>query len=333
MRATAFVLAAVCLGFPAPAHAQQRPKPSRPLAVTLTYDVAPGLLRCPLADALHSAVTQEMGYDPFVDGPAPLRFKVSIARRGAQIAAVMELRDDTGLLIDEKHNLTVNHDCKELVVTVATVLDIWIYVPPVPEPPPPCPVCPPPPAPLPPPEPRERASPPPQAPPPPRNLSVYAGIDAVASFAIMPSPGVGPGFFIALRLREPALSIELEGRTSWTLAPSNEGGVPWRSSYYAGVVAVCDRFSFAFFCPTAGYGTTLYEPGADMPSGARQPGFGTLGARAGVELPIGGRFAFRSFVGMDALLGKSLLMHNSADVREAPPAAASVGLALAARLW
>jgi hypothetical protein len=297
--------------------------------VTLTYERAPGLPQCPDERRLRLATRAELGYDPFVDEPAPLRFKLSIARRSAKIAAVMELRDDTGALVHQNHDIEVDHDCKLLIDTVGDTVGAWLYRPPDVEPCPTCPTCPPPE----PPSPLEPPPPPalPEAPPPPRNLSLLAGIDLLAHFAILPSPGVGPGFFVAQRLRDPALSFEVDGRMAWTLAATEAGDLPTRGSYFSGVLAVCTHIRFAFLCPTVGYGTARFA--ASATSYAVYPGFGTLGARAGAELPIGKRFAFRTFLGVEALLGKSIVSVDRADVRVAPSAVATIGMGLVARVW
>ena len=51
---------------------------------------------------------------------APLRFKLSIARRGGKLGAVMELRDDKGALLKQDHDIHVEHDCKLLWTGSAT---------------------------------------------------------------------------------------------------------------------------------------------------------------------------------------------------------------------
>jgi hypothetical protein len=334
MRAAFLVLAAVLLFLPEPARAQSRRlKPPPRLAVTLTYERAPGLPQCPDERRLRLATRAELGYDPFVDEPAPLRFKLSVVHRGAKLAAVMELRDETGAVVHENHDIAVDHDCKLLIDTVGDTVGAWLYRPAEVEPCPTCPTCPPPPEPPPPPAPPAPPPPPslPEAPPAPRNVSVHVGMDVLAHFAILPSPGLGPGFFVALRLRDPALSFELDGRTSWTLATTEEGGSPTRGSYFSGVLAVCTHVRFAFLCPTVGFGTARFA--ASPIAYAFYPGFGTLGARAGAELPLGERFALRTVLGVEALLGKLVLAHDGADLREAPFVAASVGLGMVARVW
>jgi hypothetical protein len=331
MRAPAFLLAGFLLALPAPARAQSsRLKPPPLLKVTLAYERAPGLAFCPDDRALRLAVRAELGYDPFVDDPAPLRFKLSIVRSGGKIGAVMELRDDQGALVAQNRDIKVDYDCKLLVDTVGDTVSAWLYRPPTVEPCPACPACPPPPEPPPPPpppEPPERAAPP----PPPRNVSLHAGIDLLAHFAIMPTPGLGPGVFVALRLRDPALSFELDARASWTLAASDEGGTAARGSYFSGTFAACSHVGIAFLCPTAGLGTSRFA--VAFTKYAAEPPVGTLGARAGIAWPFGERFAFRSFLDVDALLGKSRIGYKGAQVWEAPSALASVGLGVVARLW
>jgi hypothetical protein len=332
MRAAAFVIVALLL-CPATAGAQgRRLRPPPRQAVNLTFEVAPGL-GCPSEKGLRLAVRSELGYDPFVDDPAPLRFKLSIARRGGKVGAVMELRDDKGALVKQDHDIHVEHDCKLLVDMVGDTVGGWLYRPPEVEPCPACPSCPPPPEPPPPPAPPPLAPPPPPETPPPRNVSLHAGVDVLAHFAIMPSPGLGPGLFVALRLRDPALSFELDGRGSWTVAATEEGGVPIRGSYFSGTFAACTHVRFAFLCPTVGFGASRFLGGTT--GFAVYPGFGTLGVRGGAALPLGERLAIRTFVGVEARLGKLVLAEypDAAAIREAPSTVASVGLGMDMRLW
>ena len=330
----------------APALGQQRE------AVRLEYAGAP---TCISAESFRHLVAARMrGHDPFT-AEAPYRIIVKLHRRGPAyfVGTVAEVDDATGEG-DPPRELHAA-DCTEMVESLAGVIKLWltpivrrqppaskppevavpVAVPPVPKPPEP-----PTPQELPPPDPVPVAKPPPRR--LPRDVAgLYVGGDVLFNPILAPIGSAGASLWVALRLRQPAMSIELGLRglgslgAAQTLAPAQRIYVPYHWTYVSGVVAATAHRGPVFFGPVFEVGRLT--SGTDASSSGlqtSQPHVLGAGIHAGVVVPVADGIVVRSMIeGQWLPVGPFVNVSSSEILRTGPSFSSMVAIGLAFQLW
>jgi hypothetical protein len=90
--------------------------------VRLLYQRSPGALDCPDEPTLREAVTAQLGYDPFGEGP--LTVTTTIERSGKGLVARIELSDAEGAPMGARE--LSGNDCAELAPAVELVLGLAV---------------------------------------------------------------------------------------------------------------------------------------------------------------------------------------------------------------
>jgi hypothetical protein len=191
-----------------------------PLRVALDYQVDPQLGDCPSAADLASAVTKQLGYDPFVTeaGATKHRVKASIQRTAAGTEAHVEWLDERGGSEGERRLSSESLECAEVARGLSFAIAVQIQLRASAEAPPSPAAVAPPRAPDPPPT-RKR---PPQPQESRRVIMVGAGVLAAHGL----TPAVSPGLRVFGSLGNQRLSVEVSTQATLPSQESAEATVP-----------------------------------------------------------------------------------------------------------
>jgi hypothetical protein len=325
----------------------------------LSYARGQGAERCPEEETLRAAVAARLGYDPFRPDAsqtvtASIRHTPTRGGEGA-LRAEVRLVDVAGAVAGTRQLSAAEDDCADLVASMALAISIAIdpqsqlgpeaprAVPPVQ-----APSSPPPGAParaepaahapalVEPPAPAgssavpavvARPSPPPRARPPERP-TWRVGVGAV--IAAGAAPGISGGVTVQAGVRWKVFSGALEGRADPPAGMVATGGGTVHASLLTLTVLPCFHFGLAAACGRASFGAVLGS-GADVPIPRNAATFfGSAGARLGVTIPLGARFAADLHGDLDVTYTRTNLDLYGGNVWTAPRAAAALGAGLLA---
>jgi hypothetical protein len=312
----------------------------------LSYTRSASASDCPEADVIRAGVAARLGYEPF-DDRAERVVSATVNRTERTLEALIQIAGADGKPVAERKLASRQSDCVELASALELAISIAIDPlagsrrrPPAPAPPPPTP--PPPPAPPPP------AAPPPQVivvrepaplpalPPAPAARAPIGfqirlgGLGAVGS-----SPAPTLGGTVQASVRRGSVSLGLEGRGD--LASTTElyfNGVrvgDMQTSLLMGSLVPC-AFRSVF------EGCALLSAGAiraaardlDMPKHVSAP-FLAVGARVGLQLPLGSTLSVGIHADLLAPLNELILRVSDKPVWTSPPIAGAFGLTIGAR--
>jgi hypothetical protein len=314
----------------------------------MSTELGPGTERCPDARPfLARLVAEDLGYDPFAPGAKGTpggRFSVKVARTPSGLRATTEHTDAEG-----KQHWTKTYEdvtttrgaCQSVLRGVALQIDTELTkfeeaaprpaptptapeAAPAPSPPPPAPpLAPPPPPPMPPPE---VAKPPPPPPPAPRkrNVSTYAGIDAVFSPIIAPAVSLGGSPYVGLRLREPSIAFELGLRAMASVGlatlplppPRGSETTHWTYTTAAFAAMFERRFFFVGIVGEVGSLSATADPTAMLD--ATDPLLVTAGLRAGAMWTFGDLLTLRGLTDVEGVI-RGPTHHYGADAQRTTP--------------
>lgn len=309
----------------------------------LTYSRGAGASDCPDADVIRAEVAARLGYEPF-DDQAELAVLATVSRVGRTLEARIEITDATGRTSAERKLSSRQSDCTELASAMALAIGIAIDPlgssrpksdPPAPPPSPPAP-----PAPAPPPPAvivvREQAPPPVQS-----KVEVPATVPTTFQVrlgglgAIGSAPAAVVGGMVQASARRGSFSVALEGR----------GDLPSSTELYAGPVRLGEMQASLLIgslvpCAHRGVleGCALLSGGAIRASGRDLPDsrqvsapFLAVGARVGVDVPLGGVLSAGIHADVLAPITETILRVSSVAVWTSPPISAALGLTIGAR--
>ncbi|HXU02583.1 MAG TPA: hypothetical protein VN903_16575 [Polyangia bacterium] len=310
-----------------------------PRTAKLTYTRGAGASECPDVDVIRAGVAARLGYEPF-DDSAALAVTTTVIRTGRTLEARIEIAGADGKSAAERKLVSRESDCQELASAIELAISIAIdplagsrprpAAPPPPSPPPP------PPAPLPPQVivVREPAAPPALPPPAPRVPIVFqvrlGGLGAVGS-----EPAAAVGGSVQASARRGSFSLGLEGRgdlASTTALQLNGVAVgDMETSLLMGALVPCASRWVLEGCALLAVGSIRASShGLDMPQQVSAP-FLAVGARVGVELPLGGILSAGVHADLLAPLTELVLRVNGQPVWTSPPISGALGLTMGAR--
>lgn len=314
----AAALASLCVS--SPSFAQ------RESSVRLEYLRGPGAETCPDQPAVHSAVGDLLGYDPFHDeGRRTIRARVARNARGLE--AAVDLQEAAGPWRGVRRLESSKADCAQLAS--ALVLSLAIAIDPMLAARPPQRDADPPPLAQPtftvlaaPPEPADRPPPPPSG--PTTRLVALSAHGALGS-----APGPAPGFELLAGLRRGRLSANIVGRLD--LPAFKEAGGGRISGWLAlGSVLTCVHHRALAGCALIGGGVRRLEGHElDHAQQTTQP-MAVAGARAALLIPL--RDSVSAYLHAD-LLGEFIETAVLVGGRQAwatPPVSAAAGAGIAA---
>ncbi|APR85799.1 Hypothetical protein A7982_11148 [Minicystis rosea] len=311
-----------------------------PRTARLAFTRGAGAERCPDEAALRKSVTARLGYDPFRED-ASRSITAGVTRAGSALHGDVTLNDGAGHVSGTRRLTVTNDDCEELVASMALAISIAIdpevlFRPSPPE----APIAPPPRAPEPAPSASAPLPSPPRAPsppsasipeplpaalPPPRPSRVRfrAGVGGV--IAIGAAPAVNGGISTQVGFRHRAFSAALEGRFDVPATTAAPTGGTVRAGLTTASLVPCFHASVFAACGLATVGA-LRGVGTGVPGAkADVTPFATLGARAGVEIPIAGIFAADLHGDLAVTLTRTALQLDGRDVWITPRVAGAFG--------
>jgi hypothetical protein len=295
----------------------------------LVYVRGAGADRCPNEEAVRTAVSTRLGYDPFFL-TAPTTIFVEVARDGDRFVARLKLIDSQGVERGTRHLETHTGYCADLIgtlaLTISLVIDpVSLAAPPVvsgsapaPSAAPatdPVPTTGPTPvtesrpatAPAPEPEPTPAPSPPSMETPSGRRkaMTVFAGLSALATLGSALAPTAGATAFVGVRADW--LSVRIEGRAD---LPASVPDPPARSSAVFGAALPCVHWWAAFACGSVGFEWIHASGEATYPRNP-QTLVGVLGGRLGAEIEVADRFALAPFAELLAPLQRPRIQNGA----------------------
>jgi hypothetical protein len=302
----------------------------------LVYSRTSDAQSCPDEATLRKAVAARVGYDPFF--PYAKRTVVtSLARRDGEYVASVELIDEQGLAHGARE-IRTSGSCGELLdaaaLAIAIAIDPHVLERRASPPPPAAPA----------PDPSSSAAPssppgppvpplggelpaeaePPRAESPPARSFFEANLGAVASSGIAPSLAAGLDLGGAFRVG--ILSLGVEGRIDAPASRSAAAGGSVSSWLLLGAVVPCAYFGAFLLCGVLqGGGMNASSDGVPDRRSTWTNAW-LAGARAGVLVPVDGRFLFRVRVDALANLAPAALELGGTTLWTAPPVSASLGV-------
>jgi hypothetical protein len=310
----ALVALTVSVGAPRPARASPSAK--------LTYLRGPGTEKCPNEAALRAAVAARLGFDVFF--PWARRTVVAEIARGPRgYRAKLQIVGEDGVVLGVRAIDATSDSCEEVTRALALAISIAVDdfglddVPPPPTPDP---------TPSPTDDPRtgpdgvqpaarnprrttERREVPSTTTSTPTNLRLSASLAPRVSFLLAPATSVGLEAAFDVRFPRPfSLGVDLRGDL-----PASSGGI--ETNVLAASLVPCVRApSPLLFCAVGSLGE-FHETGVGISHATSGDALClTLGARVGVELPLGPRF----FLLGDAD-GAFVLIRHEVTLGSAPP--------------
>ncbi|HEX4448053.1 MAG TPA: hypothetical protein VH044_14995 [Polyangiaceae bacterium] len=300
----------------------------------LDYVRAPGAESCSDEQTLRDQVAKRIGYDPFADAASEtiaVRIEpLALPPQTFFVAHVSSL-DDEGTPQGVR-DLRTSGACSDLIDAVALAIGLAIG-PHGPAPPPPSAPAAPPSTPSPP----GAASPPATEPPEPnlppspfapRVLGIDASAGGAASVGTAPRPTFGAT--VSVGFHGPSFAIDVEGRLETAASASAPGGGSVSSSLWVGSLVSCWTPGPWLLCGVAQVGR-LHADGETSGAHDLAAIWVAAGARFGVQIPLGSRFAVRVRNDLVADLDRPTLVLHGLDAWRAPALADSLGTDLVVR--
>ncbi len=306
-----------------------------------TYGRGAGAADCPDVDVIRAGVVARLGYEPF-DDRAERAVAATVNRTGRTLEARIEIAGADGKATAERKLVSRRSDCVELASALELAISIAIdplagsRPRPAPAAPPPAP---PPPAPPPPPEiivvrepapPSQPAQPPP-VPPVPIGFQVrLGGLGSVGS-----APAATIGGSVQASARRGSFSLGLEGRgdltSTTTLEFDNMRVGDMQTSSLMGSLVPCALRGVLEGCALLSAGAIrAASHDLAMPQQVSAP-FVALGARVGLELPLGGILSAGVHADVLARITDVVLRVSGQPVWTSPAISAALGVTVGAR--
>jgi hypothetical protein len=313
----------------------------------LTYGRGPSASDCPDDDVIRAGVAARLGYEPFNDH-ADLHIFATVNRTGRTLEARIQITGPDGKAATERKLVSRQNDCLELVSAMELAISIAIDPlagsrprsdPPAPPAPPPSPL-PPPPLPAPPPptvivvrEPAPAPAPPPPPSPPSAPISFQVRLGGLGT--VGSAPGATVGGTVQASARRGSFSVGLEGRGD--LSHTTElhfGGTrvgEMQTSSLMGSLVPCAFRGMLEGCALLA-GGSIRASARDLvnPQQVSAP-FLAVGARVGLELPLGSILSAGVHVDVLAPITELVLRVSEEVVWTSPPISGALGLTLGAR--
>ncbi len=297
--------------------------------VRLVYERGPGAEACPSEEEMRSAVVGALGYSPFDDGAEDLlrvRLGLDQLRLRARIVLVHGDGDvGTKELFDQDCRALAEHAALDIVLSIDPFADPGPIVLPLP---PPVPV---------------QVVPPiiavvPDEPTTTTTAPLQLGLSALVALngAIGTAVGVpAAGLTLGARLRLRSLVLGLEARGDW---PSNQklaGGAAVDTTLVLLSATACLRSWWVVGCGVGSGGVFAANgSGFEDPRAVPLSPHGAVGARIGLEVPVGSGFHVVGAVeGSVPVTRVTLTDIAGAALWTTPRMAAGLSLGLAAELW
>jgi len=305
--------------------------------VVLDYERGAGGESCAGAEELRRAVATRLGYDPFVTRAALDTIRVRIRRVGSALEGTIERLEPARRSPSKPAVITSKSgDCAELGSAMAVA--IAIAVDPLAQPHEPAPevapaipaavVPPPPPPPPPPPVTMVERQPALPASSPEVPTLLHLGLGASYSIAALPSNSLGARLFVGVS--HGSFEGDLEVRFDPPVALGN-GTTSIDASLLLASVVPCFEPRIWLICGEFSLGS-LRGSGLGFDHSRDDATFyAAVGARAGVELPIAGRFSFRAIAEGQIPIASTELDANGVRAWSTPAFAFSVAPYLVAR--
>jgi hypothetical protein len=304
----------------------------------LVYSRGPGAEQCPNEEALRAAVGTRLGYDPFFAWAHDTLF-VEITRKDGAFLVRIKLVDDNNMQRGAREISVKGQDCSAVIDAIGLTTSLTIDPssllgagPSSSSPSSPASAAPASPVEPLPDVPSLGAVPPNDAPTPARSepVSAHAGLGAIGSVGGAPSPAAGAALSAGLAWQ--ALSIDLEARADLPATGAGASEVsPARVTSWliAGSIVPCVHLRIAFGCAIASAGTFGATSTAVQHGDVYRP-WGALGARAGVELPLGRPLSLRVYAELLVPLAPETLTIDGAPAYTSKPFMGDLGVAA---LW
>jgi hypothetical protein len=308
----------------------------------LTYSRGTGASDCPDADVIRAGVAARLGYEPF-DDRAERLVSATVSRTGHVLEARIQIAGADGKAAAERRLASRQADCSELAsameLAISIAIDPLAGSRPRPEPPAPPPASPPPPAP--PPAPPQvivvrEPAPPPVAPPPPAArvpivfLVRLGGLGSVGS-----APAAAFGGTVQASVRRGSFSIGVEGRgdvavtTEFDYNGMRVGDM--ETSLLMGALVPCASRGLLEGCALFAAGELRASArGLQMPQQVTAP-FAAVGARVGLELPLGSVLSAGAHADVLAPITETVLRVSGQPVWTSPAISAAFGATIGAR--
>jgi hypothetical protein len=312
----------------------------------LTYLRGPGAERCPDEGELKKAVAARLGYDVFFPW-AKTTVVAEITRENKGFSGRVKVVDEHANVKGQRAIASTSEDCADVVRALALAISIAVDdfgLDDVPAPPPstggtgetppssergdarpdveraPAPTAP---------SPNERPNLADRgghtAPAKPPAFGVALWIAPVVSFGVAPTAAAGAHADVEVRYRFASLGLEARGDLPASASAMTGGRV---STFVAlGSIVPCVHLPAPlFWCGVASVGA-FHESGSGLASSrSASATISLLGPRAGVELPIGGRFFFLAHADALATLTRHVVQIDGQDVFVIAPVTGSLGL-------
>jgi hypothetical protein len=309
----------------------------------LTYSRGAGASDCPDVDVIRAGVAARLGYEPFDDGAERL-VSATVSRTGHGLEARIQIVGTDGEAAAERRLASRQADCSELAsameLAISIAIDPLAGSRPRPVPPAPPPPSPPPPASLPAPPQvivvREPAPPSVARPPPPSPrvpivfLVRLGGLGTVGSV-----PAAAFGGTVQASVRRGALSIGIEGRGDIAVTTELDfNGMrvgEMETSLLMGALVPCASRGVLEGCALFAAGKLRASArGLQMPQQVTAP-FAAVGARVGLELPLGSILSAGAHADVLAPITETVLRVSGQPVWTSPAISAAFGATIGAR--
>ena len=306
----------------------------RVAGIELQFARGPGTERlCADESTFRLGVAAECdGFDAFEPAPPdqatiPMALKsleVAIVRQKGEVIATMDWFGSGRTLLYQREYRQPVTECdrlfRSMISSAATV--ILVEKTPLPEAlpsPSPAPV-----------RPEQRRPSPPPAPGDALRPLIRLGAAPLLAFEITPDVAVGVAVDVAVRWR--ALSLGLEGRllfsTSHDAVSTEDVGI--HTAVGAMMAVPCVHIGWFFGCGLLELGALRFTGGDGVYPKTRDPLLAAGGFRAGVEWPVGGRFAVRGFVDGATIFSRTALVYDEKEAWLTPLFYGSLGVGLTA---
>jgi hypothetical protein len=153
----------------------------------------------------------------------------------------------------------------------------------------------------------------------------------VLSFGTAPSPAFG--FSAAVSARYRMASLTLEGQATLPAGRSFADGSSVHDSVLLASLAPCLHVRIARGCVVGSLGALRGGAAGLAHPNTVTTGYGSVGARAGVEIPVYGPLAVDFHADLAATLTRTTLDLNGMPAWTTPPLSGALAAGVAARFW